>query len=285
VSITITPEDVEVRYTGQHLVYARPGASQARVDLQAMLADLPAGGTATPTTSLGASARADGTPGDVSNAIVTFMKGDQVLCGPVPVTPLDASDGTIGTAGCDRLVRLPIGSHNVDLHVEGSYSFAQRVGVIEVAKATSNYVAGGGYLVIGRSAGEMAGDRGSRASFGFRLRFDPSRTDVRGHVNLLFVSGGSTYQVRSHDIDAIVADPDRGIAGFKTQASFTDVTDPLARVLLDPSLRVVVWMVDGGSSGDSIAITVSRGSTLVFASRWDGGLMMKSLDGGGIVVH
>jgi len=42
---------------------------------------------------------------------------------------------------------------------------------------------------------------------------------------------------------------------------------------------------DHGPSGDRIAIAVYRGSTLVFASRWNGGPLQATLGGGGIVVH
>ncbi|HLB62359.1 MAG TPA: hypothetical protein VJN50_06485, partial [Actinomycetota bacterium] len=103
--------------------------------------------------------------------------------------------------------------------------------------------------------------------------------------NLHFVSGGSTYQVRSHDIDSIVTGPGEGIARFVTHAAFADVTDPLAPVSLGSNLRVVVRVSDQGPSGDSIAFAVYRGSTLVFASAWDGGPVKKTLGGGAIVVH
>jgi len=284
-SVTITQEDVAVRYTGDHLVFTEHGASSAEVRLQAILTDGSAGGTATPSASVATSPGGDSTPGDVSNSTVTFMKGDGILCGPVPVELLDASDRTIGTAACPDPVELPVGSHNIDVHVEGSYSFSGRVGQVEIDKATRSYLSGCGFVVLRHSAGELAGDGGSRASFGFRVLDSPGRTNVRGHMNLLFVSGGSTYQVRSRDIDRIVTGPGEGIVRFVTHAALADATDPLEPVFLGSHLRVVVQVSDHGPSGDRIAIAVYRGSTLVFASRWNGGPLQATLGGGGIVVH
>jgi hypothetical protein len=91
--------------------------------------------------------------------------------------------------------------------------------------------------------------------------------------------------VRSRDIDRIVTGPGEGIVRFVTHAALADVTDPLEPVSLGSHLRVVVELSDHGASGDRIAISVYRGSTLVFASRWNGGPVQSTLGGGGIVVH
>ena len=282
--ITITPEDVLVRYTGDHLVFTEPGSLSEYVTLRARITDVSAQ-TDTPAGVARPWASSDLTPATVSNSTITFMEGDTVLCGPVPVRLAAAADPTVGIARCGDPVTLPLGSHDIDVHVEGYHAFAERVGQVEIDRATLNYVAGGGFLTLWSSAGEYAADDGSQMSCGFRARFNPELTKVFGHVNVLFVSRGSTYQVRSHSIDSIVSGPGPRFATFVTYATLTDVSDPLHAVQLEAGLRVVVSVTDRRAPSDQVAIAVYRGDTLVFASRWAGGPSKKNLSGGRILVR
>jgi hypothetical protein len=282
--ITIAPEDAIVRYTGDHLVFTEPGSHGGEVNLSATISDLSAAGAAFRVPVLRAATSSDATAGDVSGASVTFMSGETVLCGPVPVAIGDPTDPTFGTAACDEPVALPLGSHDVDVHVSGAYRFSATVGQVEVDRATRNYVAGGGFMTATSSAGDVPATDGSRVSFGFRVRFSPRLTNVRGHANVLFVSDGATYQVRAHDIDSIELGPRAETASFVTHASLSDVTDPLDPVMLGSSLRLVVWMTDGGSR-DRIAVAAYRGGTLIFASGWNGAPVKAALGGGAIVLR
>jgi hypothetical protein len=281
--ITITPEDVLVRYTGNHLVFTEPGSLREDVVLRARITDISAQ-TDAAAGLVRPSASGDVTAAAVSTSTVTFMEGDTVLCGPMPVKLATAADPTIGIARCDEPVALPLGSHDIDVHVEGNHGFAQRVGQVEIDRATLNYVAGGGAITSWNSAGELAADDGSLVSFGFRARFNLDRTKVLGHANVVFVSGGSRYQVRSHSIDSIVS-PSPRFATFVTYATLTDVSDPLHPMQLETGLRVVVSVADRRAPTDQIAITVYRGDAVIFASRWVDGPLKRNLSAGRILVR
>jgi hypothetical protein len=213
------------------------------------------------------------------------MKGSTVLCGPVPIVLASLSDPTVGVASCPEPVTLALGSHDIDVHVEGYHAFSGRVAQVEIDRATHNYLAGGGYLSAWSSGGSMAAEDGSRVSFGFRVRFNPRLTNVRGHANVLWHSGGTTYQVRNRDIEWIALGSGSGVASFGTPATLSNVDDPLAPMPLGGSVRLVVWVTDRGDTGDRIAIAVYRGDALLFASRWDGAPVKKNLAGGGITLR
>jgi hypothetical protein len=282
--ISVVGEDVLVRYTGQHLVFTQPGSLGRDVVLRARLTDSSAQ-TDAPSGLRRPSPLSDLTAADVSGSTVTFMKGDVVLCGPVAVRLADPADPTAGIATCGATVYLPLGSHDIDVHVDGTHAFSGRIGQVEVDRATLNYVAGGGTVVPWSSAGELAAEDGSTVAFGFRVRYNPTRTKVLGHANVLFVSGGTTYQLRSRAIDAIVSGPGRAFARFETTVTLSDVTEPLGPGAVETGLRLVVWVADRSKGSDQIAIAAYRGSALVFASRWNGGPVLRNLGAGRIVIR
>ena len=66
-----------------------------------------------------------------------------------------------------------------------------------------------------------------------------------------------------------------------------DVTLPTA-VSMGGNLTLQMQMTDRGEPGpnDTMAITVSNGSTMLFSSKWDGTRTVeKALDGGNLVAH
>jgi hypothetical protein len=58
--------------------------------------------------------------------------------------------------------------------------------------------------------------------------------------------------------------------GFLALATLTDITNPLAPVVIDTNLDLHVCMTDRGLPGanDGIAITLKSGSTLLYSSNW-----------------
>jgi hypothetical protein len=94
--VTVAPEHATATYTGDDAVERRSGTAT----LAASVAEV-----------------ADGSPGDIGTATVTFSQRGKVVCGPLPVTR--QADGT-GTASCDA--KLGGGTHPVDITVGGDYT-------------------------------------------------------------------------------------------------------------------------------------------------------------------
>lgn len=79
-----------------------------------------------------------------------------------------------------------------------------------------------------------------------------------------------------------------GIADFRSKATLTDVTNPLAPVSLGGNFTLQIVMTDKGEPGssDSIALTLWSGNKLLFSSAWNGAKTVEQILGGGnLVVH
>jgi hypothetical protein len=73
-----------------------------------------------------------------------------------------------------------------------------------------------------------------------------------------------------------------------SNANLTDITDPMAPVLLGSLLKLRVNLTDNGDRGtdDRIAISLWNGSTLMFSSNWNGsGTAEKQLGDGQLIIH
>jgi len=76
-------------------------------------------------------------------------------------------------------------------------------------------------------------------------------------------------------------------ATFQGKANMNDVTLPTA-VSMGGNLTLQMQLTDRGEPGsfDTMAITVSDGSNMLFSSKWDGTRTVeKTLDGGNLVAH
>lgn len=287
VVVTVMPEDADVTYTGDMLAFTAPGGTTASVLLRATILDA-----------------GDGYPGDIRNATVTFKKDSTTLCGPLPVLLINGLP-TIGSVECS--VTLGLDDHTIDIYVNGYY-VGTGSGVVEVAVPDGSFITGGGYIVQTASAGSYAASPGSKANFGFNIKYNKKMTNLQGHLNLIFrrtVAGQvRTYQVKSTATSSLgialktatgglaCSGPPSatcwGLADFRTKANLTDVTNPLAPVSLGGGLTMHVTMTDKGEPGafDSIGFTLWDGSTLLFSSNWSGTKTTeKVLTGGNLVVH
>ena len=159
--------------------------------------------------------------------------------------------------------------------------------VVDVAQPlTSNFITGGGNIVLALPAGAGAASPGTKANFGFNVKYNKPGTNLQGGANVIVRSGGRVYQVKSNAILSLgVAAPN---ANFTAKANVTDVTDPLAPVAIDGG-TIQLRLTDNGEPGsaDTIGIQVfTKDGTLWFSSNWDGVRTVEQLLGGGnLSVH
>jgi hypothetical protein len=287
-TIVVNREDADATYNGDMLAFTASGGSSANVLLRATVRDsslLPA--------------YADSEPGDIRNATVTFKEGATVLCGPLSVSLIDGAL-TTGTASCNKT--LAVGAHSIGIYVN-SYYVGTATGVVEVAQPDGSFITGGGYRIIGSSAGSYRADTGSRMDFAFNIKYGKNMSNLKGHLSTTYRAGGRTYEIKSTAVDSLgialktaggaaCAGPPSstcfGLADFRSKANLTDITDPLHPVALVGGLSLQVTLTDKGSPGtnDTIGITLWNGSTLVFSSEWSGARTIEGpLDGGNTVVH
>ncbi|HLO34269.1 MAG TPA: Ig domain-containing protein, partial [Anaerolineales bacterium] len=271
-TLNVTAEDAGVTYTGDMLAFTSQGDSSASVLLRATVLD------SSVVPSFG-----DAEPGDIRNGTVSFREGATVLCGPLPIDLLD-DQATNGTASCTAA--LSLGAHQIDVYVNNYYT-GTTSGLVEVTEPNGSFITGGGYQVIGTSGGAYAADSGSQMNFAFNVKYKNLK-NFQGHVSVIFRKDGKTYQIKSTAINSLGIDASSGIANFRSKASLSDVTDPLAPISLGGNLTLQVTMTDAGEPGsnDTIGVTLWDGSKLLFSSEWTGAKTLEQLLGGGnLVVH
>ena len=74
--------------------------------------------------------------------------------------------------------------------------------MVEVAQPNGSFITGGGYRTIGTSGGTYEADTGSKMNFGFNVTYKNPKS-FQGHVNIVFRTGGHTYQIKSTAIDSL----------------------------------------------------------------------------------
>ncbi|MCB0231447.1 MAG: hypothetical protein KDH90_20400 [Anaerolineae bacterium] len=199
-------------------------------------------------------------------------------------------DTTTGTASCT--VVLGLDAHQIDVIIN-NYYVGSTSAIVEVAQPNGSFATGGGYLTIANAGGTYAADTGSKMNFGFNVSYKNARTP-KGHVNIVFRSGGNTYQIKSTAIDSLgitfktpsgqpcsgPASPEcYGIADFRSKANLTGVGG---------NLTLQMTLTDKGEPGasDTIGITLWNGNNLLLSSEWTGAQTIETLLGGGnLAVH
>lgn len=289
VTLTVTPEEARANYTGALFASTTsPSSGAAIVTLSATIQDI----TAVPDDPA-----YDPNAGDIRNATVTFLKLDNntitIIAKDVPVGLVSLSDPTTGTATYNW--RVDIGaadsmSFTIGIVVSGWYTrdASEDDTVVTVSRPlASDFITGGGYLLLERSAGLCAGDPGSKANFGFNVKFNKSGKSLQGHLNIIVRRAGRTYQAKGNVMSSLSVAGNR--ATFNGKASIMDITDRLNPISIDGNATLQVVMTDEGEPGtsDSIAITVwNKKGGLWFASNWNGtATTEQKLAGGNLVVR
>jgi hypothetical protein len=173
-TIKVTPEDSQVTYTGDSLVYGDSVLFRA---------------TVRDTT--------DASPGDVRTGTVTFSAGGKTLC--------STGLGLLGTAATDASgscsAKLPIGAQDVKVSVGGNYT-GTATARVETARSQNRAVLGAGTLTAAKSAGAYAATPGSKVDFSVLLAH---RSNTTGLATVAFQSGGKRYQILSSSFDSFGA--------------------------------------------------------------------------------
>jgi hypothetical protein len=284
-AIVVNAEDAEATYTGDVLAFTSPASPAADVLLRATVRD-----------RAGEAGEADTEPGDITNATVSFEEDGVTLCGPLPLVLLDGKAS--GTASCS--VPLWPGTHSIDAVVDHFYS-GTSTSVIEIDDPEGSAVSGAGSILATRSAGAYAADPGSRVEFGLSVKYkvrdkdekgkdhkDPKEPKPpKGHIEVLLRSHGKAYVIRSNDLDLLGVSEETpagkechgrapkciGRSDMRWTASLVDTAKPRKPITLATNLALQVMGADRADrhgSGDTIAITLWNGNTLLFSSAWSG---------------
>jgi hypothetical protein len=302
-TLTITQEDARVTYTGALFAStASITSSTATVTLAVTIQDI---------TAVTGDPAYDAFFGDIRFASVTFVDrdaGNAVLC-TASVGLVNSSDTKTGTATCNWTANIGNSdsvSFTVGIIVNNYYTRYASVDdtVVTVSKPlTSNFITGGGYLVLTNSAGLKAGTTGTKNNFGFSVKYNKTGTNLQGKINTIIrrlEADGivHVYQIKGNAMTSLSVKPSpclkatatsKCTAVFNGKASIQDITNPLAPVSVDGNATLQVTMTDKGEPGsaDSIAITVwNKSGGLWFSSNWDGTKTTeKFLGGGNLVIH
>jgi PKD repeat protein len=290
--IVVEPEDAVATYTGVMFVSTPSVKSgETTVELRASVQDITA-----------VDPDSDPHAGDVQNARVTFYADGVAIAENLPVALVDPADPKTGVAAYPWDV--DIGSadsetYEISVRIESSadpsadpsyYTGADEHILVTVSKPLNNSVTGGGYLVNEECClGLYAPDPGLRTNFGFNVKYNKQGTNVQGNVNFILRQDGEVYQIKTNATDYLVIDPnDTRKAEFISKANLNKITDPAIPISIAGNLTLITTITDNGTPGhgDSIAITLWDGNTLLFSNQWDEIQTVEQLlDGGNLVVR
>jgi hypothetical protein len=277
ITFTVMREDARVLYTGAlYVSTASTSSGNANVTLAATVQDI----------SVTPDAAGDVWPADIMTSTITFVNRDTNTpipgCINLPVGPVNPGDLQTGTATCNWSVTISGDAQIFTIGiVVGNYytrdSSADNA-VVTIAKPlASNFISGGGNLVLSSSAGLKAGDAGSKNNFGFNIKYNKSGTNLQGNINTIVLrteaDGLHVYQIKGNVMTSLAVQTGPGTATFNGKANIQDITNPLAPISVDGNASLQVTMDDNGEpgTGDTIGITIwNKSGGLWFASRWNG---------------
>jgi hypothetical protein len=217
-----------------------------------------------------------------------------VGCTDLAVGLVNAGDLLTGVATCTWSVDIGAAnsqSFTVGISVNNYYarnSTADDTVVTVSRPLTSNFITGGGYLLLQNPAGLKSGDVGSKNNFGFNVKYNKSGTNLQGSVNILVrrTENGvlRVYQIKGNAMTSLSVQPGAGTATFNGKANIKDVTDPMNPITIDGKAALQLVMTDRGDPGsaDSLGITIwNKAGGVWFASSWSGTKTVEQTLGGG----
>jgi len=217
VAFDIKPEDLCAEYNGQLSVAATvlsKNFNSAKVVM-----------------SVGLSDDADGSAGDVTNAIVEFNY-DGVNWITVSVQALNTAK-TMGNASLVATINFSgdASTLNFAYRISGYYQANEECSdngqaVINVYKPQGEFITGGGNVIsTTKSVGLMPADAGRKANFGFNVKYNQKNTNLQGNINYIFRRNENgvvhLYQVKGNSMTSLSVNlKDMAEDGYKT-AVFT----------------------------------------------------------------
>ncbi len=283
-NVIITRENAIASYSGaQFASTSGISSSSAIVTLAATIQDI----TATYDT------RYDAYPGDIRKAKVRFMNMDSntPITAWLPVALISSNDLKTGTVMYDWTT--DIGNNDalqftLGVQVDGYYVGTSDNTIVTVAKPLDNFVTGGGNVLLTNAvSGTKDGDIGSKLNFGFNVKYDASKNELKGHFNAIIFrtedqwgrkcmpNHGMLHQIKidGDDMISLAVVPATGTT--PATATFTgklDVRDNQhSNVLFANGATVMVTMTDYGEPGknDRLGITIwNPDGSLLFSSNW-----------------
>jgi hypothetical protein len=221
-TVTIAPEDADVAYIGETL-------SSGSTVLRATIAD-----------------RADGAPGDLAHATVTFKEGATTLCGPLA--------GASGVVSCR--VTLAPGSHEITA-AAGDYYTGSATKTVRVDRPDNSQVVAIGDLKVAASAGAHKADVGTPLAFALEAAF--KKGAPKGLTEVAYLSGGRVFRISADAFESLASDGSR--VEFRAKADLWDHSRLLrpVKVADDATLHVTV------TKAKTIAISLWDGDRLLFS--------------------
>jgi hypothetical protein len=131
----------------------------------------------------------------------------------------------------------------------------------------------------------VPGGVGTKANFGFNVKYNKSGQNLQGAINIIVRNGARVYQIKGTAMTSLSTSGNKGT--FNGKANIQDITDPLAPLSLDGNATLQVKMSDNGSPGSSDTLTISvwnKSGGVWFASNWDGTKTIEQVLGGGNLV-
>ena len=163
--------------------------------------------------------------------------------------------------------------------------------IVTIGTGQAGAVTGGGYLELTNSQGAVPGDPGSKANFGFTVKYAKGGTNPQGEVNLVVRSNGRVYHVKSSAIAALAVTPASGTSPGKATLTATvtirDITAPGKPVTVSSTATAQLAMTDNGEPGanDTLGITITSAGALWFSSNGSPTATPQKLGGGNLQVR
>jgi PKD repeat protein len=237
VSFNVRKEDATVSYVGDLIVAAMGTTASVRLAAQV-------------------TQQADGHPGDLTKAAVTFelyasgnaqMTTPDLVVGPMAPDASGLAQTTLqlGVDVWTVVARIP--------DANDYFTSPPTRSPLTVYVPAPGKVIGGGWIPNGTD----------RSTFGLVVQNKAKRTDVSGNVNYVFRQGGKVYQMRSSGWGggSLTVSPDGRSATIQGRGAVTIVGSERSSRTITVDFRID--LVDGRGTGpDAFAITIWQGTSL-----------------------
>jgi hypothetical protein len=86
-------------------------------------------------------------------------------------------------------------------------------------------------------------DAGTKANFGFNVKYNKKGTNLKGRVNIVIRNGDRVYQIKSNAINQLSVDSTN--ATFNSKANIQDITDPYGKMTFEVEHERIALLCGG----------------------------------------